>query len=42
MVADTVAKLLYELDRPDSDDSWVGCRSWHDGDRGRGRHVEHL
>ena len=22
MVADTVAKLLYELDRPDSDDSW--------------------
>ena len=22
MIADTVAKLLYELDRPDSDDSW--------------------
>ena len=42
MIADTVAKLLYELDRPDSDDSWWDAGPGHDGDRRRGRHVEHL
>ena len=42
IVADTVAKLLYEWDRPDRapGDRWR-LPAGHDGGRGRGRHDRH-